>query len=99
MCNMLKLIRAVKVIVRRAVFMRFIKWHLGIVGAAFFGIAALSEAFEIELKQEKIAEVAEYGKKYKGKEIFYSPAVQSACFGKYPDGEGGLIMSKYVRIA
>src|SRR3990172_8400897 len=79
--------------------MRFIKWHLGIVGVAFFGIAALSEAFEIELKQEKIAEVAEYGKKYKGKEIFYSPVVKSACFGKYPDGEGGLIMSKYVRIA
>ena len=79
--------------------MRFIKWHLGIVGVAFFGIAALSEAFEIELKQEKIAEVAEYGKKYKGKEIFYSPIVKSACFGKYPDGEGGLIMSKYVRIA
>ena len=49
--------------------MRFIKWHLCIVGVAFFGIAALSEAFEIKLKQEKIAEVAEYGKKYKGKEI------------------------------
>ena len=79
--------------------MRFIKRCLGIVGIALFGIAARSEAFEIELKQEKIAEVAEYGKKYKGKEIFYSPIVKSACFGKYPDGEGGLIMSKYVRIA
>ena len=79
--------------------MRFIKWHLGIIGIALFGIAARSEAFEIKLKQEKIAEVSEYGKKYKGKEIFYSPIVKSACFGKYPDGEGGLIMSKYVRIA
>ncbi|HHT9136593.1 MAG: hypothetical protein Q6358_09880 [Candidatus Brocadiales bacterium] len=79
--------------------MRFIKWHLGIVGVAFFGIVAMSEAFEIKLKQEKIAEVAEYGKKYKGKEIFYSPILKSACFGKYPDGEGGLIMSKYIKIA
>ena len=79
--------------------MRFIKWYLGILGIALFGIPARSEAFEIKLKQEKIAEVAEYGKKYKGKEIFYSPIVKSACFGKYPDGEGGLIMSKYVRIA
>ena len=79
--------------------MRFIKWHLGIIGIALFGIAARSEAFEIKLKQEKIAEVAEYGKKYKGKEIFSSPVVKSACFGKYPDGEGGLIMSKYVKTA
>lgn len=79
--------------------MRFIKWHLGIIGIALFGIAARPEAFEIKLKQEKIAEVGAFGKKYKGKEIFYSPIVKSACFGKYPDGEGGLIMSKYVRIA
>lgn len=79
--------------------MRFIKWHLGIIGIALFGIAARSEAFEIKLKQEKIAEVADYGKKYKGKEIFSSPVVKSACFGKYPDGEGGLIMSKYVKTA
>lgn len=79
--------------------MRFIKWHLGIMGVALFGISEVLEAFEIKLKQETIAEVAEYGKKYKGKEIFSSPVVKSACFGKYPDGEGGLIMSKYVRTA
>ena len=50
--------------------MRFIKWHLGIIGIALFGIAARSEAFEIKLKQEKIAEVAEYGKSIKGKKYF-----------------------------
>ena len=56
--------------------MRFIKWHLGIMGVALFGTAVVLEAFEIKLKQEKIAEVAEYSKKYKGKEIFASPVVK-----------------------
>ncbi|HHT9145124.1 MAG: hypothetical protein Q7J76_04040 [Candidatus Brocadiaceae bacterium] len=79
--------------------MKFMKWCLVLVGIVTFGIAALSEAFEIKLQQGKIEEFVEYGKKYKGKEIFSSPVVKSACFGKYPDGEGGLIMSKYVRIA
>ena len=58
-------------------------------GVALFGISEVLEAFEIKLKQETIVEVAEYGKKYKGKEIFSSPVVKSACFGKYPDGEEG----------
>src|SRR3989338_10138122 len=79
--------------------MKCILWCFGIACVAILGIPMLSEAFEVRLTQEKIAEVAEYGKKHKGKEIFYSPIVKSACFGKYPDGEGGLIMSKYVSIA
>ena len=80
--------------------MRFMKWCLSSVGIVIImGMPVLVEAFEIKLKQGKIEEFTEYGKKNKGKEIFYSPVVKSACFGKYPDGEGGLIMSKYIRIA
>ncbi|HHT9130523.1 MAG TPA: hypothetical protein ACFYEC_06640, partial [Candidatus Brocadiaceae bacterium] len=41
----------------------------------------------------------EYGSKYKGKEVFGSPIVKKACFGEYPNGEGGVIMSKYIRTA
>ena len=79
--------------------MILVKWRMCIILIVILGIPIRSEAFEIKLKQETIAEVAEYGKKYKGKEIFSSPVVKSACFGKYPDGEGGLIMSKYVKTA
>ncbi len=63
------------------------------------GIPALSVAFDIQLTQEQIKEASNYGSKYKGKEIFDSPVVKKACFGEYPHGEGGVIMSKYIHTA
>ncbi|MEK6559471.1 MAG: hypothetical protein AABZ43_04940 [Planctomycetota bacterium] len=77
--------------------MNFIKWCLSFV--TILGIPALSYAFEIHLTQQQIKEAIEYGAKYKGKEVFESPEVKKACFGEYPTGEGGIIMSKYVHTA
>ncbi|NUO09919.1 MAG: hypothetical protein HUU08_14790 [Candidatus Brocadia sp.] len=79
--------------------MRFMGWYLGVVCIAVLGTSALSDAFDIQLTQEQIKEANEYGAKYKGKDIFESPVVKLACFGEYPKGEGGLIMSKYIKIA
>lgn len=79
--------------------MQFAKWWLPVLGVAVLGIPALSGAFEIQLTQEQIQEANEYGAQYKGKEIFESPIGKSACFGEYPGGDGGVIMSKYMRIA
>ena len=79
--------------------MRCILWCFGIACVAILGIPIVSEAFEVRLTQEQVKETNEYGAKYKGKDVFESSIVKKACFGKYPDGEGGLIMSKYVRIA
>lgn len=78
--------------------MKFNKWWLRIIFATIFGTPALSHAFDIQLTQEQIKEANNYGAKYKGKEIFESPIVKSACFGEYPKGGGGLIMSKYIEI-
>lgn len=79
--------------------MRFMKWCLFTVCVAVLGIPALSDAFDIHLTPEQVKEANESGTKYKGKDIFNSPVVKLACFGEYPKGEGGLIMSKYMRIA
>ncbi|HHT9130047.1 MAG TPA: hypothetical protein ACFYEC_04185 [Candidatus Brocadiaceae bacterium] len=79
--------------------MRFIRWCLGIVCITVLGIPALSNAFDAELGPGKIDEAIEYGKKHKGGDIFDSNIVKAACFGEYPMGEGGLIMSKYIEIA
>ena len=77
-------------------FMRFTKWCLGLVCAMVLGIPALSNAFDIYLTPSKSDEAIEYGKKYKGKDIFDSKVLKAACFGDYPKGEGGLVMSKYI---
>ena len=79
--------------------MKCIPWCFGIACVAILGIPMLSEAFEVRLTQEQINEANEYGAKYKGKDVFESTIVKSACFGEYPGGDGGLIMSKYIRIA
>lgn len=79
--------------------MKFNTWWLRIVIATIFETPALSQAFDIQLTPEHVKEAKESGTKYKGKDIFDSPMVKSACFGEYPKGEGGLIMSKYMRIA
>lgn len=79
--------------------MQFMKWCLPALGFAVLGIPAMCGAFDIQLTQEQIKEAHEYGAKYRGKEIFGSPVGKSACFGEYPGGDGGLIMSTYMRIA
>lgn len=79
--------------------MRFMKWRLFAFCFAVLGIPALSDAFDIQLTPEHVKEANESGTKYKGKDIFDSPMVKLARFGEYPKGEGGLIMSKYMRIA
>lgn len=79
--------------------MQFSKWCLPAFCFAVLGIPAMCGAFDIQLTQEQIKEAHEYGAQYKGKEIFESPVGKSACFGKYPGGDGGLIMTTYMRIA
>lgn len=81
--------------------MKLTKWCLGIVCVAVAALETpkISGAFEIQLTQEQVKEAREYGAKYKGKDVFESDTVKSACFGEYPTGEGGLVMSKYIRIA
>ena len=79
--------------------MKFIKWFPIMVCIAILGMPALTEAFDIGLTPERVKEAMDYGKKYKGKEIFSSATVKQACFGRYPEGDGGLIMSKFIRIA
>ncbi len=79
--------------------MQLAKWWLPILGVIVLGIPALSDAFDVQLTQEQMKEANEYGAQYKGREIFESPIGKSACFGEYPGGDGGVIMSKYMRIA
>ncbi|MDE1888689.1 MAG: hypothetical protein KGJ87_01400 [Planctomycetota bacterium] len=79
--------------------MSAIRWCLSIVCITILGIPALSNAFDAELTPGKIDEAIEYGKKHKGMDIFDSNIVKAACFGEYPKGKGGLIMSKYIEIA
>lgn len=80
--------------------MKVCKWYLGFVCIiALGGIPGLSNAFDIQLTQEQIEEAKEYGSKHKGKDIFDTPIGKTACFGEYPRGGGGLIMSKYIEIA
>lgn len=79
--------------------MKNMKWYVIAICITISGIPVLSNAFDIQLTPEQIHEANEYGKKYKGKDIFYSDTVKQACFGEYPKGPGGLIMSKYMRIA
>lgn len=59
----------------------------------------VSEAFDLQLTQEHIEEASECGKRHKGTSVFNSREIKPACFGEYPGGEGGLIMSKYVKIS
>ncbi len=80
--------------------MKISKWYLGLICIVVSGgISGLTNAFDIQLTSGQIEEAKECGVKYKGKEIFYSPTVKTACFGEYPRGEGGLILSKYIKIA
>ncbi len=76
--------------------MSAIRWCLSIVCITILGIPALSNAFDAHLTEKQIKEASEYGSKYKGKEVFGSPVVKKACFGEYPKGDGGIIMSKYI---
>lgn len=73
--------------------MKFNIWWLGIVVVTLCGVPARSHAFDIQLTQEQVKEANVYGAQYKGKEIFESPIGKSACFGEYPGGNGGFIMS------
>lgn len=79
--------------------MRFITCYISLICIITLGMPVLSEAFDTQLTQEQIKEASEYGSKYKGKEVFDSPIVKKACFGEYPNGEGGLVMSKYINAA
>ena len=80
--------------------MRFMKWCAAIIiWISVLGIPALSNAFGAELTPGKIDEAIEYGKKHKGMDIFDGKIVKAACFGEYPEGRGGMIMSKYLEIA
>ncbi|MBV6518248.1 MAG: hypothetical protein DCC43_05435 [Candidatus Brocadia sp.] len=79
--------------------MQCAKWYLPMLGVVILGIPAWCNAFDIHLTQEQLKEANEYGAQYKGKEIFESAIGKSARFGEYPGGDGGLIMSKYMRVA
>jgi hypothetical protein len=78
--------------------MRYVAWCLCICAAVFF-LPVITSAFDIQLTDKQIKEATDYGSKYKGKEIFNSDIIKSASFGEYPGGEGGLVMSKYVKLA
>lgn len=56
-------------------------------------------AFETEMNEEQIAAAISFGKKHKGMDVFKSTVVKNACFGKYPELDGGLVMSKYIELA
>ena len=79
--------------------MRFITWCLGITCTPLWIFTLSSNAFDIKLTHQQIKEASEYGAKYKGKDVFESPVVKLACFGEYPKGDGGVIMSKYIQTA
>ncbi|MBM4055914.1 MAG: hypothetical protein FJ264_14875 [Planctomycetes bacterium] len=72
-----------------------------LLAAVFVSVIVFSgtaQAFKNEINDEDIATATGYGKKHKGKESFKSPVVKTACFGEYPESDGGLIMSKYVEL-
>lgn len=79
--------------------MKYIGRCLSIFCVAIPGIPALSQAFEMKLSPEQIKEATACGVLNKGKDVFESPHIKSARFGEYPQGEGGLIMSKFVEVA
>ncbi|MCZ7562417.1 hypothetical protein KsCSTR_46520 [Candidatus Kuenenia stuttgartiensis] len=56
-------------------------------------------AFESEMNEEQIAAAIGYGKKHKGMDVFKGTVIKNACFGKYPELDSGLIMSKYIELA
>lgn len=66
---------------------------------AALSIPITSYAFDSQLTRKLIEDATEYGSKHKGKDIFDSPIVKSACFGEYPQGEGGLLLTKYIEVA
>lgn len=76
--------------------MRFIKWCVALSCVSVLGIHSLSDAFVIKPTQAQIKEASDYGAKYKGKEVFDSDIVKKACFGDYPNGDGGIVMTKYI---
>ena len=78
--------------------MKLTKWWIipACIVIAIAGLPATSSAFDIKLTPEQIKEAAEYGAKYKGTAVFGSAVVKQACFGDYPNGEGGIVMSKYI---
>ena len=77
--------------------MRYITWCLSVCTAVFF-LPVITNAFDIQLTDKQIHDATDYGSKYKGKEVFDSDVIKSASFGDYPGGEGGLVMSKYVKL-
>ncbi len=79
--------------------MKTFTWSLCIIYISIIGIFTQLDAFDTNLTQKQIQEAIDYGAKYKGKEILGSDIVKKACFGDYPTGEGGLIMSKYIHTA
>ncbi len=79
--------------------MRYICRCLSIFCIAMLGTPTLSQAFEMKLSPERIKEATACGVLNKGKDVFESPHIKSARFGEYPQGEGGLIMSKFVEVA
>lgn len=64
-----------------------------------FGLPGISDAFDIEPDDSQVKQAVRIGKKHKGIEIFDSPIVKNARLGKYPRGEGAMIMTKYIEIA
>lgn len=81
--------------------MKLAKWWIipACITAAIAGLPALSSAFDVKLTPAQIKEASEYGARYKGTDVFGSAVVKQACFGGYPNGEGGIIMSKYIHTA
>jgi len=81
--------------------MKLTKWWIipACIVATVAGWPALSSAFDVKLTPAQIKEASEYGSKYKGTEVFGSPVVKQACFGSYPKGEGGIVMSPYIHTA
>ncbi len=79
--------------------MRYICRCLSIFCVAMLGTPAVTQAFEMKLSPEQIKEATACGVLNKGKDVFESPHIKSARFGEYPQGEGGLIMSKFVEVA
>lgn len=78
--------------------MKWARWWItpACVAVTLAGLQAKSGAFETKLTQEQMKEAIEYGAKYKGTDVFGSTMVKRACFGGYPGGEGGIVMSKYI---
>lgn len=71
---------------------------LAVIFLMVIGISRFAYAFETEINEKQIAKAINYGKKYKGSKVFKSGVVKAACFGKYPESDGGLVMSKYVEL-